>query len=68
MRSRFALPEERAMNPEHPGEAATGHLPSASELDFLRALRAHIEKNGGKFPNWNGVLEVLRDLGYEKSE
>ena|SRR5258708_2518850 len=40
---------------------------SASELEFMRAMQDYKQSSGRMFPTWSEVLEVLRDLGYEKS-
>jgi len=53
---------------EHQAESAVPALKrSASEREFLRALQRHIKDNGGKYPDWSGVLQVLRELGYERA-
>ena len=39
---------------------------SAAELEFLHAIQAYKARSGRMFPTWSEVLEVLRDLGYEK--
>ncbi len=32
----------------------------------MRAMQEYKQKSGRMFPTWSEVLEVLRDLGYEK--
>ena len=39
---------------------------SAAESEFLLAMQAYKKSSGRMFPTWSEVLEVLRDLGYEK--
>ena len=40
---------------------------SGAESEFLLAMQAYKKSSGRMFPTWSEVLEVLRDLGYEKS-
>ena len=37
-----------------------------SEMEFLHAMQDYKKSSGRMFPTWSEVLEVLRDLGYEK--
>lgn len=39
---------------------------SVAEIEFMNAMQAYKQKSGRMFPTWSEVLEVLRDLGYEK--
>jgi hypothetical protein len=39
---------------------------SQAELEFMLAMNEYKHKSGRMFPTWSEVLEVLRDLGYEK--
>lgn len=39
---------------------------SGAESEFLLAMQAYKRSSGRMFPTWSEVLEVLRDLGYEK--
>ncbi len=39
---------------------------SQAELEFMLAMNEYKQKSGRMFPTWSEVLEVLRDLGYEK--
>lgn len=39
---------------------------SDEEVEFMRALDEYKRKSGRMFPTCSEVLEVLRDLGYEK--
>ena len=36
------------------------------EEDFMTAMQEYKKASGRMFPTWSEVLEVLRDLGYEK--
>ncbi|MDR3636463.1 MAG: hypothetical protein P4L84_21850 [Isosphaeraceae bacterium] len=40
---------------------------SQSELEFMNAVQAYKQTSGRMFPTWSEVLEVLKDLGYEKT-
>jgi hypothetical protein len=40
---------------------------SQAELEFMLAMNEYKHKSGRMFPTWSEVLEVLRNLGYEKS-
>ena len=37
-----------------------------AEVEFMLAMKAYKQSSGRMFPTWSEVLEVLRDLGYEK--
>lgn len=37
-----------------------------AELEFMLAMNEYKRKSGRMFPTWSEILEVLRDLGYEK--
>jgi hypothetical protein len=37
-----------------------------AEMEFMQAMHDYKQKSGRMFPTWSEVLEVLRDLGYEK--
>ena len=39
---------------------------SDAELEFMRAIQDYKARSGRMFPTWSEVLEVVRDLGYEK--
>jgi len=39
---------------------------SADEVEFMRALEAYKRSSGRMFPTCSEILEVLRNLGYEK--
>ena len=41
---------------------------SQAELEFMLAMNEYKHKSGRMFPTWSEVLEVLRNLGYEKIE
>ena len=40
---------------------------SRAEMEFMHAMTEYKHASGRMFPTWSEVLEVLRDLGYEKS-
>ena len=40
---------------------------SRAEREFMEAMQTYKHKSGRMFPTWSEVLEVLRDLGYEKT-
>lgn len=37
-----------------------------AEIEFMLAMKEYKQRSGRMFPTWSEVLEVLRDLGYEK--
>jgi hypothetical protein len=37
-----------------------------AETEFMMAMNEYKRRSGRMFPTWSEVLEVLRDLGYEK--
>jgi hypothetical protein len=37
-----------------------------AEKEFMMAMSDYKHRSGRMFPTWSEVLEVLRDLGYEK--
>jgi hypothetical protein len=37
-----------------------------AEVEFMLAMKEYKQTSGRMFPTWSEVLEVLRDLGYEK--
>src|SRR5215471_6015128 len=37
-----------------------------AEMEFMMAMNEYKRRSGRMFPTWSEVLEVLRDLGYEK--
>jgi hypothetical protein len=39
---------------------------SEAEREFMEAMQDYKQRSGRMFPTWSEVLEVLRDLGYEK--
>ena len=39
---------------------------SQAELEFMQAIQEYKQKSGRMFPTWSEVLEVVRDLGYQK--
>ena len=41
---------------------------SPAELEFMLAMSQYKHKSGRMFPTWSEVLEVVRELGYEKSQ
>ena len=40
---------------------------SAAEVEFMRAIQEYKRRSGRMFPTWSEVLEVVRDLGYQKA-
>jgi hypothetical protein len=40
---------------------------SAAEWEFLRAIEEYKRSSGRMFPTWSEVLEVVRNLGYQKA-
>ena len=40
---------------------------SLDEVEFMKAMDEYKRKSGRMFPTWSEVLEVVRDLGYSKS-
>ncbi len=41
---------------------------SLAEREFMQAMQDYKLSSGRMFPTWSEVLEVLRDLGYEKPD
>ena len=39
---------------------------TVAEREFMQAMQDYKQRSGRMFPTWSEVLEVLRDLGYEK--
>ena len=39
---------------------------SQAEMEFMLAMTEYKQESGRMFPTWSEVLEVLRNLGYEK--
>ena len=39
---------------------------STAELEFMQAMQEYKQSSGRMFPTWSEVLEVIRDLGYQK--
>jgi hypothetical protein len=37
-----------------------------AEMEFMHAMHEYKQKSGRMFPTWSEVLEVLRELGYQK--
>jgi hypothetical protein len=37
-----------------------------AETEFMMAMNEYKRRSGRMFPTWSEILEVLRDLGYEK--
>ncbi len=37
-------------------------------MEFMMAMNEYKRKSGRMFPTWSEVLEVLRGLGYEKTD
>ena len=64
------LVDRRAARMPRPGRPADSPTPDpgcpAAERELMRAMQDYKERSGRMFPTWSEVLEVLRDLGYEK--
>ena len=41
---------------------------AADEIEFMAAMDRYKRESGRMFPTWSEVLEVLKDLGYERPE
>jgi hypothetical protein len=41
---------------------------SEDEIEFMMAMQEYKRLSGRMFPTWSEALEVLRDLGYRKTE
>jgi hypothetical protein len=41
---------------------------TCAELEFLNAIEEYKRRSARKFPTWSEVLEIIRDLGYRKSD
>ncbi len=41
---------------------------SADEVEFMRAIDDYKRRSGRMFPTWSEVLEVVRELGYQKAD
>jgi hypothetical protein len=41
---------------------------SHAEREFMQAMHDYKQRSGRMFPTWSEVLEVLRELGYEKPD
>ena len=39
-----------------------------AEREFMEAMQAYKHRSGRMFPTWSEVLEVLTNLGYEKTD
>jgi hypothetical protein len=39
---------------------------SMPELEFMQAMHEYKQSSGRMFPTWSEVLEVVRELGYQK--
>jgi hypothetical protein len=39
---------------------------SEAELELMRAMQEYKQESGRMFPTWSEVLEVIKDLGYQK--
>lgn len=57
-------------SPSSPSQAPQPHpapfVPADAELEFLNAMQEYKRTSGRMFPTWSEVLEVLKNLGYEK--
>jgi len=41
---------------------------SRAEREFMEAMQTYKQRSGRMFPTWSEVLEVLMNLGYEKTD
>ncbi len=41
---------------------------SLAEMEFMQAMHDYKQRSGRMFPTWSEVLEVLKSLGYEKTD
>ncbi len=41
---------------------------SAEELEFVKAIEKYKKEKSQAFLSWSEVLQILKDLGYRKSE
>ena len=41
---------------------------NVAEVEFMQAMQNYKQRSGRMFPTWSEVLEVLKNLGYEKVE
>ncbi len=46
------------------GDHSQSH--SDAELEFMAAIQEYKARSGRMFPTWSEVLEVLREIGYQK--
>ncbi len=74
-RDEFARGETRLERRRGPGRRLSDFLRSAEEGEmnreqflFLVAIDEFKRVNGKAFPNWTDVLEVIRRLGYRKTQ
>ncbi|MFT5049703.1 MAG: hypothetical protein ACI8QZ_001096 [Chlamydiales bacterium] len=58
--SASSAPKKKAASPR-PDEM------SADLVDFITAIDEYKRQQGRPFPNWSEVLEILKELGYEKT-
>ncbi len=40
---------------------------SGEVLEFIQAIDDYKRLNSRPFPNWSEILEILKDLGYDKT-
>ncbi len=58
-----------ATYPTHDTEPPSTSRPTpADHAEFRDALQDYRVSSGRMFPTWSEVLEVLKDLGYQKAE
>ena len=41
---------------------------TSEELEFMLAMQRYKERNHRRYPTWSEVLQVLKSLGYRKTE
>lgn len=52
--------------PDHP-LTSDARIYTAAEMEFIRAMDAHVRRSGRKIPPWSDCLAVAVALGYRKA-
>ncbi len=60
------IPEKPSVGRNQKGTTLKDQDRIQAEVEFLEAMQAYKKRSGRMFPTWSEVLEVLRDLGYQK--
>lgn len=61
-----SVPENPTGNRDRQEAKPNEHDSTQAEVEFMEAMKAYKQRSGRMFPTWSEVLEVLRDLGYQK--